>query len=300
MTMSFSLLLNLYGFWAFFSPDLFIVILLITGGYLYATRKRPDRPALVTTKRKILFVMGMVCLYMGFGGPLNILGHFLFSAHMLQMSFAFLAMPPLLLLGIPVPWIEKLLKPRFVKKTVSILTKPLFAVFLFNLLFSMYHLPDIFDAVMMNYGLHLLAHGILAITAFMMWWPAVCPVEDMDRLSGLTKILYMFANGILLTPACALIIFADVPLYRLYTEGAEMICLPFGYLSVDFTAANQISLLGMSIRDDQQAGGVVMKIAQEIIYGIVLGYNFFRWFRKEREQEKEWELDEAHGGMQGG
>ncbi|MNI87803.1 Cytochrome c oxidase caa3 assembly factor [compost metagenome] len=37
--------------------------------------------------------------------------------------------------------------------------------------------------------------------------------------------------------------------------------------------------------DDQQMGGVVMKILQEIVYGSVLAYCFMKWYRKERREE---------------
>ncbi|GIP35169.1 cytochrome c oxidase assembly factor CtaG [Paenibacillus sp. J2TS4] len=290
--MSFSLLLDLYGLRAFFSPELIAVIIVLTAAYLYATRQQPGKAPLVTVRRKILFIFGMVCLYLGWGGPLNVLGHFLFGAHMLQMAILFLAMPPLILLSLPVPWFEKLLRPKWVKKTVAVLTQPIFAILTFNFLFSLYHMPFIFDPVMSNFSLHTAVHLLLEITAFMMWWPVVCPIADMERLSGLMKIGYMFANGVLITPACALIIFADVPLYKLYTEGAALLCLPFGFVSFD--TPQSLNLLPMSIREDQQAGGVIMKVTQEIIYGWVLAYNFFRWYRMERakEENEDWDLEE--------
>jgi putative membrane protein len=37
---------------------------------------------------------------------------------------------------------------------------------------------------------------------------------------------------------------------------------------------------------DQQLGGVLMKIIQEIVYGTVLFFVFMDWYRKEREKEK--------------
>lgn len=293
--MSFTLLLDLYGLRAFFSPELIAIIVVLTAAYLYATRRKPGQPPLVTGRRKILFILGMICFYLGWGGPLNVLGHFLFGAHMLQMAILFLAMPPLLLLSLPVSWFERLLKPRLVKKTVSVLTQPLFAILTFNFLFSLYHMPFIFDPVMSNFTLHTAVHLLLEVTAFMMWWPVVCPIESMDRLSGLQKMGYMFANGVLITPACALIIFADVPLYRLYTEGADLLCLPFGYVSFD--SPQTLNLLPMSVREDQQSGGVIMKVIQEIIYGWVLAFNFYRWYRAERAMEDEEQEQWGDEGM---
>ena len=36
---------------------------------------------------------------------------------------------------------------------------------------------------------------------------------------------------------------------------------------------------------DQQLGGVLMKIIQEIVYGTMLFFIFIDWYRKEREKE---------------
>ena len=41
----------------------------------------------------------------------------------------------------------------------------------------------------------------------------------------------------------------------------------------------------MSILHDQQLGGVLMKIIQEIVYGVMLFYIFIAWYRKERDEE---------------
>jgi putative membrane protein len=42
----------------------------------------------------------------------------------------------------------------------------------------------------------------------------------------------------------------------------------------------------MSAREDQQVGGVIMKIIQEIVYGSVIGYNFFKWAKREQNGNK--------------
>ncbi len=42
----------------------------------------------------------------------------------------------------------------------------------------------------------------------------------------------------------------------------------------------------MPVVQDQQTGGIIMKIVQEIVYGTIIGYVFFRWARREREKDK--------------
>ncbi len=54
----------------------------------------------------------------------------------------------------------------------------------------------------------------------MMWWPMLNPLPEYQTLSDIKKLGYMFVIGILLTPACALIIFATAPLFATYTDPA--------------------------------------------------------------------------------
>jgi putative membrane protein len=48
----------------------------------------------------------------------------------------------------------------------------------------------------------------------------------------------------------------------------------------------------MSLLHDQQLGGVLMKVIQEIIYGTMLGHVFFEWYRKDQEEAKK-ELNQS-------
>jgi putative membrane protein len=114
--------------------------------------------------------------------------------------------------------------------------------------------------------LHNSYHLVLLASAFLMWFPVFSPLPEWNRLTDLQRMAYIFANGVLLTPACALIIFAKDMMYDPYLDAPVII--PW--------------LHGM---DDQQMGGVVMKIIQEIVYGFVLAYSFMKWYRMERREE---------------
>jgi putative membrane protein len=176
-------------------------------------------------------------------------------------------------------------------------TKPLISLVLFNGLFSFYHVPFIFDVVKMNAAYHAIVTTVIFISAFFMWWPVVNKFEQ-QTLSGLKKVGYIFADGVLLTPACALIIFADVPLYKTFSDpqawlNALQLCVPKGTLaSLDLTGPEMF--LSMSLLHDQQLGGVLMKIIQEIIYGVMLFFIFMEWYRKEREKEPLEAMSSAH------
>ncbi|TXK84040.1 cytochrome c oxidase assembly factor CtaG, partial [Parageobacillus sp. SY1] len=73
--------------------------------------------------------------------------------------------------------------------------------------------PFIFDLANSNALYHAVITTMIFVAAWMMWWPLLNKMPGWQSLSGLKKIGYIFADGALLTPACALIIFAGKPLY---------------------------------------------------------------------------------------
>ncbi|NOU93571.1 cytochrome C oxidase assembly protein [Paenibacillus sp. LMG 31456] len=262
-------------FAALWSPGWILVVIIV--GWLYAMavgrwRQQFEESSPVGIGKQLYFYIGLLLFYVAEGSPLYYYGHhYSFSAHMLQQSISYLVMPPLLLLGLP-GW---LLRPALRIKAIHLLMKgfasPVISLFLFNLIFSLYHIPVIMDYLMANPLMHTLYSIIFMLAAFQMWFPVFCPLPEYNRMNELRRMAYIFVNGILLTPACALIIFAEEPIYASYKGISEQ-------------------FLFMSVLNDQQLGGVVMKIIQEIVYAIALGYTFFRWYRKERKQEEEEEL----------
>ncbi len=119
-----------------------------------------------------------------------------------------------------------------------------------------------------------------------MWWPLVNKLSDYQTLNGLKKVGYIFADGILLTPACALIIFADTPMYATFSDPhawgeAMKLCVPPSTLaSLNLSGPELFN--SMSLIHDQQLGGVLMKVIQEVVYGTILGQVFFEWYRKDQ------------------
>lgn len=241
----------------------------------------------LTVKQASLFLLVIVLVYALLGSPIDLLGHIMFSVHMTVMAIFYLVVPPLFIISIP-NWLwRKLLSFRMIKICFQFLTMPLIALLVFNGLFSFYHIPLIFDVVKTNMILHTLYTIILFVTAVCMWWPLVNQLEEYQDFSGLKKIGYVFANGILLTPACALIIFANHAIYETYSNPlvwaqAMELCVPASTLvNLNLTGPEMFNT--MPLLDDQKTGGVIMKIIQEIVYGIILAKIFFAWYNKENE-----------------
>lgn len=284
--MNLTYLTETFGFRGTWNPELIVLTVLIGVAY-YAfigplRHTFPDAEP-VSLRQKIMFSAGLLLFYFSLGSPLNVSGHFLFSAHMLQQSLLYLVMPLLILAGTPKYLFRYIASFGWIRMILKIFTHPLPAVILFNALFSFYHMPFILDLAMNNLAMHNLIHLILLITAFFMWMPVIAPVPEIHRLTHLQKLAYIFANGVLITPACALIMFAGAPLYDTYLNGPTMLCAPFFSAPID----KSMFTITMDPLEDQRLGGILMKLMQELNYGIVLAYVFTTWYRKERDQPDE-------------
>lgn len=242
----------------------------------------------LTKTEGTLFVILIILLYIIKGSPIDLMGHLTFSAHMIQMAVVNLVVPPILMIAIP-KWLWKyVISLKGIKPLFRFFTKPLIAVVLFNGVFSFYHIPLIFDVVKTNMWLHAGYNTLLFILAILMWWPLLNKLEEYQTLNGLRKVGYIFANGALLLPSCALIIFADSPLYATFTDPNSwakslLLCVPSSTLS-GLNLSGPEMFTSLSLLNDQRLGGILMKITQEIVFSVVLAKVFIDWYRKEQNE----------------
>lgn len=289
--------LSIFGFQALWSPYLIGVILFLTVVYFLVTvkwRKSFKVSEPLKKSEAIYFVLAMISLYIVIGSPVDLLSHILFTMHMVQMALLLLLVPILIIKGIPW-WIWRIVVNAPIVKTVfKIFTQPIVAVFAFALMFSLYHLPSIFDTIKTNETLHAIFTIILFLSAFFMTWPLMNKnIEGQPQMKSLYKIAYIIANAVLVTPACALIIFAGQPVYATYYDGdtwlkAMELCVPLGTLAGLNLAGPELFFPGnMTTLGDQQTGGVLMKIIQEIIFGIILWKVFRAWWKEEHVKSED-------------
>lgn len=283
--------LAIFGFRALWSPYLFLFVLLITISFFLITIKyrsyfKNSEP--LSKAQAILFIVAMVLFYITKGGPIDLMGHLMFYAHMIQMAVLLFIIPPILIISIP-NWIwKKLWASTFFRRIFGILKRPLFILILFNAVFSLYHLPIIFDFIKTNIFLHEAYTCLLMSLALGLWWPLVNRIETYQSLTGLKKVAYIFASGALILPACALIIFNDQPMYATYSnhelwaKSLELCVPPSTLSSLNLSGPEMFN--SMSLIHDQQLGGVLMKVIQEIVYGFVLSRVFLEWYKKDQQE----------------
>jgi cytochrome c oxidase assembly factor CtaG len=248
-------------------PSIWIGIALFIGVYLSAVgpfRQRFKKSQPASTAQISLFLAGALVIWFALASPIDEAGdEYLFSAHMIQHILLTVVAPPLLLMGTPGWLLRPLLKNRRVARLGRILTAPVTAYFLFNLTFLAWHVPAFYEATLQNETIHVFEHMSFMITAVITWWPVLSPLPELPRISPSSQILYLFLQGVPATILSALIIFAPGPIYPTYEAAPR--------------------LFGMTAYLDQQVAGLVMGMADALVYLGALAAVFFKW--QEREEK---------------
>lgn len=261
-------ILGQYSFLEKINPLFLLSLVVVYIVYLWAMRKVSNQHSGERyLKKKISFLLGLLAVYFSLAGPVSILSNnLIFSVHMFQQSLMYIVMPPLILVGMPHEFYQFLDVRLYKSKIIRIFKSPIIGLLLFNVLWSLYHIPTIYEYVGQHLFLLEASHLVINASAFLMWVHVLAPAGLINKMSYLMKIGYMFANGILITPACALIIFAPDVAYPTLYEVPQL----FSFSTP---------------QDDQQLGGIIMKTVQEISYGVTIAYVFFKWAKLERKKD---------------
>jgi cytochrome c oxidase assembly factor CtaG len=167
--------------------------------YLWVVRFRMNR-------KTALFGSGVLLMLLTLIGPLDFLGDkYLFSAHMLEHILLYLAVPPLLLLGLPPAPVSSFLSIEVAAKAERFLRRPTAAWLMAVGTMWLWHLPVLFNAALHHEWIHVAEHMSILLTGTRFFWPIFTPLQS-HRLSPVIGAVYIFtamsANmilGILLT-----------------------------------------------------------------------------------------------------
>ena len=231
----------------------------------------------VDPRQVATFSAGVLVIFVSLLSPIHVLSdQYLFSVHMLQHVLLTLVAPPLLILGTPDWLIRPLLRPDAIFRAARYATHPVVAFAVFNIVFSIWHIPALYNTSVTNHGVHIGEHLLFMGTAVMMWWPIASTMPELPRLSYPLQIAYLFLLSIAQIMVFAPITFAKEPLYEWYVNAPR--------------------LWDISPVVDQQIGAILMKMGGGAIFMVLLIVAFFRWFnqeeRKTRAEAAEREADE--------
>jgi putative membrane protein len=256
-------------------PAVLAGLIVLAGGYAYAVYyfrrqnwlNRPEQQSLIKHSHLLYFAASLVTLFLALASPIDTLSTILFTMHMTQHILLVMVAAPLLLLGLPAPFLRPLIREPRLKASLTWLTHPFIAFFLYNGVLLVWHLPVLYDAALQNELVHDLEHAMFFYTAVLSWWPLLSPLPELPRLSYPAQILYIFLIAIPGGILAALLVFAGDVLYPTYAAAPRL---------WDFSALA-----------DQQAGALVMMIPGKAIYLVALTIVFFIWFNQDEPRGQE-------------
>ena len=243
-------------------PSVVIGLALLGGLYVYLGGLAAPR------RRVTAFGASLVVLGVALNGPLhNLSDGYLFSAHMVQHLALTLVFPPLLLYGTPAWVVRPLLGPAWVLRSARRATRPLAAGALFSAPITLWHVPQFYESALEHHPLHIVQHLVFIATAVIMWWPILSPVPELPRANYPTQLMYLFALGLPMSLAGALITLSERVLYPFYAAAPRV--------------------WGLTPLADQQLGGLLMWVVGTIYLWVAASVVWFRWSAREESGDVE-------------
>ncbi len=236
----------------------------------YAALVRP------LTARAAIYVTGVAIMLAALVSPIDVLGGYLFSAHMLQHLLLLLVVPPLLLLGLPPEGTRRFLTWGPARRVERVIGQPLVAWLLGSVTLWAWHWPALYDAAVVSQGAHILQHLSFLVTATIFWWPVLAPVPEARRLGFFAALGYLLAAGFVDSVLGIIITFAPTGLYPVYLHPIDRL----GALPLIRGA------WGLSAEADQQGGGLLMWVLGDPIYLVFILGLFARWYTAPDDDEE--------------
>lgn len=231
------------------------VLLLLVTAWIYWRGCRRFRTCAATFRqRQRYFWIGWGALVVALASPLDRLGEYLFSAHMVQHELMMLIAAPLLVISQPVSALlrgmatpfgrafGKLARNKSSRYIWDWLTSPTVAWFIHAIGLWGWHLPSLFNAGLQNSWVHSLQHISFLWVALIFWFSLFRSRHE----STSAGVLYLFSTAIHASLLGALMTFSPDIWYTPYLLTT--------------------SQWGLSALEDQQLGGLIMWMPAGIVF----------------------------------
>jgi len=246
--------------------EVYVLVAFLIGAYIYVVRAiGPNAVAegqpVITRRNVLCFCGAMMLLFAASTWPIHQIGEeYLYSAHMLQHMMLSYLMPPLILLATPEWLLRVLVGNGRLYRAVRFVSRPVIAGVTFNVIVMVTHIPVIVNASTTNGPLHYALHLAVVLSALLMWMPVVGPFREFD-MGYAGKMIYLFLQSVVPTVPAAWLTFAEGAVYTHY--------------------GNQpVRVWGISVANDQQLAGAIMKLAGGMYLWSIVIFMFFRRFAR--------------------
>jgi putative membrane protein len=252
-------------------PEVWVLVGSLTGLFVYAAKvigpkavPAGERPVSRTQWR--WFTLGMVLLWLASDWPMHDVGErYLYSIHMVQHVLLTLVVPPVLLLATP-QWLARLVIGRgVVDRWLHRLARPIPAAVIFNGLALLIHWHVIVNLSAQNGLFHYGVHTALVSAAVLFWIPVCGPLPEL-RIALPAQMLYLFVASIVPTVPGAWLTFAEGAVYSAYDIPQR--------------------LWDVTVTSDQQAAGLIMKVAAGTYLWVIIAGLFFTWAARHHDADR--------------
>lgn len=251
--------------------EVYVLVAFLIGAYIYLVRvigpgAVRDGSPVVTRRNIICFCGAMMLLFAASTWPIHQIGEeYLYSVHMLQHMMLSYLMPPLVLLATPEWLLRVLIGNGRLYRAVCFAARPVVAGIAFNVIVMITHIPGVVNASTTNGALHYALHVLVVLSAVLMWMPVVGPFKEL-HMGYAGKMIYLFLMSVVPTVPAAWLTFAEGAVYSHY--------------------GNQpVRVWGLSVTNDQQMAGAIMKLAGGMYLWSIVIFMFFRRFAKGWREE---------------
>lgn len=273
------------AFWQWVEPPVLVVTVALVALFWLTVsgplaRRFPDADG-ISGRQFALFVSGLGVLYLGFGGPLDILGDgYLFSAHMAQHLLEAFVAAPLLLLGTPGWLVRPVYRWPVGRIILGVVTRPLAGMTVFMLVMGLTIWPPFYTLMEVSSWVHFGYHATLLMAALASWWPLLSPLPELPRQHPGMQMLYITLSGLPMLGLFAPLALDTSPYYSYY--------------------AHTPRLFGLTQVADQQLGAVIMLAGAHIPATIAFLGAFAQWVRREKVGVIDPRPDRPHPGYAAG
>ena len=209
-----------------------------------ASRSRPERTR-ERRLRSLWFYLGLAVLLVAVESPLDYWADSYFLVHMVQHLLLMFAAPSLVVAGAPwQPLLDALPGRSGRSVTREVMTggwsrplraacgfflRPWIAVFLFNIVMVVWHLPALYDLAASNSAVHIwLEHGSFFAAGVLFWLQFIPSPPFRRQMSLLERVAALLAtNVVMIMIAMSLSIFATHSVYSVYEHVPGVSLPPF-------------------------------------------------------------------------
>ena len=232
--------------------------------------------------RTAVFLFGLAALIAALASPIDAYAAVSFAVHMVQHMLLTVVAAPLLMLGAPIrpllrglpggiraSIVRPLAGARLVRAFVHLLRQPLVAAALYVGGLYAWHLPNLYDAALLDARVHVIEHAWFFLSALLFWSVVIDPEPFRATLSYGARLPYLLVLGAA----------QNTVLGGILSFSSRLLYTAYGGIS-------ETTIFDMDRVTDQRVGGAIMWVVGDLVFLAAGSVAFFLWLAQEEETQK--------------